>query len=233
METTGAARNKPRPTLDPHAPVQNSNPVQHAPQLPQQTQSTGAARPTQTSAVPSSSFQTTQNLPFHSAPQSQSHSLSDPERLQKGPRGPASSGIQRVTIPESARPPFKHYDSSQSNQDCALAAFASASGRPPGVFESVYQSSSGRATTAHDSGTVEIAQYIGMRQAGLGDLKTHLDNGGRAFVRTPALNGNGSHAFCAFKTDGNDVIVWDPDQHNKDYKRIPMNLLDKNMIFLA
>lgn len=71
-------------------------------------------------------------------------------------------------------------------------------------------------------------------------LRTALGSGRRAFVRAPALSGDGWHAYTALKwldrhpnQGGPAVIAWDPDTAEGGYRIVPLGAIDDRMIWIA
>jgi hypothetical protein len=142
--------------------------------------------------------------------------------------------ISTLSLPK----PKNVFDSGKTNQDCVLGAFASAvEGRvKPQALEDRYNSMKGTRMTSTDEALPVLADIAKMRKTtSLGELKTHLQQGGRAFIRAQAMEGEGWHAYCALGTDQHGrIIAWDPDtQYGQDCKAIPPKRIDKSQIYLT
>ncbi len=130
----------------------------------------------------------------------------------------------QVHIPS---PAFLSTQISKSNQDCVLAAFATIIGNKMWTvrFETVM--------TSTDSGIQTIAVSLGFGNHSRSDLLSHLTRGGKAFIRAPALYGNGWHAYCAFGLmENNYILAYDPDADEQTrVKKIPIEKIDETFIF--
>jgi len=122
---------------------------------------------------------------------------------------------------------FKSTDIGQSNQECVLAAFATQIGTKDWTknFE--------REMTSDDQGIIKVATALNLQPRSLSELRAHLKKGVKAFIRAPALYGDGWHAYCAFGVADNDyIIAYDPDTSETfDVKKIPSEKIDPNFIF--
>ncbi len=130
----------------------------------------------------------------------------------------------RVRATDRRRPPrtFTSNDITRnSNQECVLAAFASATGHVNAEYLN--------RMTATEEGMAGVASSEGMHEGTTDELIPVLQAGGRAVITAPALYGAGYHAYCAFGWDEQTqcVLAWDPDNEHADVKAVPRDLIYK------
>jgi hypothetical protein len=159
--------------------------------------------------------------------------LADLERTQK--RQPVHELRRRVKCAQD-KPPQPHYCSKdidgRSNQECVLAAFATVCGMSKSDLDG-FRLQYANQVTSLDKVMSMIALKLGLSPLDQDGLMAALQKGKRVFLRAPALEGGGYHAYCAFACDTSSkyVAAWDPDNDHQDVKAIPIEMVDAEMIY--